>query len=1358
MIITSLKYFSCLVLTLFVFCSAIICPQPLPSKIIFNKLTIENGLSSSGIYAIHQDKTGFMWFGTENGLNRYDGYNFKIFKHNRDDINSIADDYTWDICEDKDGNLWFATNSGLDKYNPLTGKFTHFVNNPNDSNSVSSNLISSIAIDAENNLWVGTWDAGFNIYSSSTNKFKRFQSGNFIIQSELVWYIFKDSKNNMWVGTEGGGLLRYNYTEKKYSIFLERKIITSICEDSEGDIWFGTYGDGLIQYDYVTNNFTDFKSGTSNTNSIADDYIWKVYTDSKGLLWIAGTAKGLTQYDKSQNKFTRLAHNPYNPQSMSSNLVLDIYEDRANNLWIGTVDKGINKTDRKPKKFHHLKSELNNPNSLRGDFILSLCEDRSGNIWISNYNEGVTKYNHRESKFSFYENNPSDSRSLSNNQPRIIYEDKSGTIWIGNIGGGINKYNPRSNSFERYNVADGLSNSNVRIFFEDNENNFWIGTSGGGLNKFDRLTNRFTHFINDPANDNSLSSNTVTSICQDKHGILWIGTFDGGLNRFDPKTNTFKRYFYPGADSANISGNTVTYLYYSKEGNLWIGTWNSGVSLYNETNDRFIQFTEKDGLLNNVICGIGEDNNGDLWISSVKGISKFNYTKREFQNYSMNDGIQKGELNPGAFLINKEGWIFLGGTDGVSVFHPDSLKRNTMHSGVVMTSLKILNEEYLTETQIPFLRQLELNHDEDIISIEFASLDFTNPSRNRFAYMLEGFDNDWIESGTRNFITYTNLDAGNYTFKVKGTNSDGVWNDIPADIKILINAPWWQTSWAYAGYIIIIISGLWGIRRFEKSRIKLRNELRLQEFESQKLKEIETMKSRFFANLSHEFRTPLMLIKGPAEQLLNNHPDSNSREQLKMITRNTENLKNLIDQLLELSQLEAASIPLKAKKGNLISLLRGLTLSFESLAKEKSILLKFESAEDSLIAWVDRDKLEKIMNNLLSNAFKFTKEGGTVSVTVERKTDAKNETALIIISDTGIGIPKNKLEKIFDRFYQADDLTRKNFGGSGIGLALVKELVELHKWNISVTSKENVGTEFQLIIPVVGYLHKNVNSDDNLATENTSIDKKILSSSESLEEKNEVTNLSAEKSSILIVDDSDDVRIYLSGLLNSDYNITEARNGREGINLASEKSPDLIISDIMMPEMDGIEFCKKIKTDFQTSHIPLILLTARVSDKSKYEGLETGADDYLTKPFDSKELLIRVKNLLEQRKRLKEKFGKDLNVNPSLITQNPVDKEFLEKTFSIAEKNLDNPDFDAESFAKELFMSLSQLRRKLKAVTGQAPGELLRTYKLKRAAQMILEKRLSITQISLEVGFNSSSHFTKAFREQFNCLPSDFKG
>jgi DNA-binding response OmpR family regulator len=501
-----------------------------------------------------------------------------------------------------------------------------------------------------------------------------------------------------------------------------------------------------------------------------------------------------------------------------------------------------------------------------------------------------------------------------------------------------------------------------------------------------------------------------------------------------------------------------------------------------------------------------------------------------------------------------------------------------------------------------------------------------------------------------------------------------------------------------------------------------------------------------------------MLIKGPVEKLLGENKNDNFTEQLKMIERNSKNLQILIDQLLELSHLEAASIPLRAKEENLISLLRGLTFSFESLAQEKNIKLNFNSDKESIIVWIDRDKLEKIINNLLSNAIKFTKDGGTISVNVKLNADGHNETAQVLISDTGIGIPENKIEKIFDRFYQADDSTKKNYGGSGIGLALVKELIELHKWSISVNSKENVGTEFQLKIPVGDYLEKNEKSDENLFIENILKEKINYPSNEQIEDTHEITNSFVAKSSILIVDDSEDVRLYLSGLLKLDYNITEAKNGREGINLAFENSPDLIISDIMMSEMDGIEFCKKIKTDFQTSHIPVILLTAKVSDKSKIEGLETGADDYLTKPFNSTELFIRVKNLLEQRKRLREKFSKEINLQPNSVTTNIVDNEFLKKAFDAVEKNLDNIEFDSETLAKELFVSLSQLRRKLLAITGQAPGEFLRTYKLKRAAQMLLEKKLSVTQIAFEVGFNSSSHFTKAFHQQFNCLPSEFTG
>ena len=625
--------------------------------------------------------------------------------------------------------------------------------------------------------------------------------------------------------------------------------------------------------------------------------------------------------------------------------------------------------------------------------------------------------------------------------------------------------------------------------------------------------------------------------------------------------------------------------------------------------------------------------------------------------------------------------------------------------------------------------------------------------------MMEGFDKNWVYSGSRRFATYTNLYPGTYTFKVKATNSDGIWNTSETSLKIIITPPWWRTLWAYGIYISLIIVGLLSLRRFEKSRIKLRNELKMHEFEVKKQKELDNIKSRFFANLSHEFRTPLMLIKGPLEQLLKKDSGTDMHDKHQMIYRNTEKLHKLIDQLLELSQLETASIPLHARVENLTIILRGIISSFELLAEQNNITLSFYAPGDDIYAWIDRDKFEKIINNLLSNSIKFTPSNREVNIRADPIKFNNKDYFEIIVSDSGIGISQDKIDKIFERFYQVDDSAGKSFGGSGIGLALVKELVDLHKWNISVKSKKNEGTEFSLKIPA-GDSYLNDNEKIIFETKKTSFGTELnkgisVNEIESEEVQIVETDQLNNNHGVLIVEDSEDTRNYISSILNTHYSIHLAANGDEGIEAASTKPIELIISDIMMPGMDGIEFCRRIKNSMETSHIPVILLTAKASNESKIEGLETGADDYLIKPFNSRELLTRIKNLLEQRILLKEKFRKEINISPSTVTTTALDNDFLQRAMDTVERNIENPDFDTDIFAKEMFISRSQLHRKLTSITGQTPGEFLRIIRMKKAARLILERKLSITQIAFEVGYNSPSHFTKAFRQQFNCLPSE---
>ncbi|MDP2365207.1 MAG: ATP-binding protein, partial [Ignavibacteria bacterium] len=871
--------------------------------------------------------------------------------------------------------------------------------------------------------------------------------------------------------------------------------------------------------------------------------------------------------------------------------------------------------------------------------------------------------------------------------------------------------------------------------YQDSQVRIWIGTNGGGLNLLENKEKGFfRRWLFEENISSSLSSNSIYSICEStkKKGsfnsnetILWIGT-NNGLNRLIINNSKVKNESVP----ANV---------------------------------KISRFILKEGLSDNSIKSIIEDDEGNLWLGTSSGITKFDTKNYTYINYSDADGIVGTDFNFSSATKNDDGKLFMGSTSGLNYFYPNDIIPSQYKPLVILTDFQIFNKSVPVngksplKTNIFHSKEITLSYTQNVFSFQFAALDYAAPHSIKYAYKMEGFDDDWIYSGNIRFVTYTNLNPGEYIFKVKSSNSDGIWNDNVALIKVVISPPWWQTAWAISFYVIILVFGAWGIIKFQVNRAHLRLELKRREFESHHLREIESLKSRFFANLSHEFRTPLMLIKGPLEQLISGRIKNNLTDYYKALLRNTEKLQQLIDELLELSQLETETIPLHKQQHDLVKLLKTIVGAFIPLAEEKNITIGFNSSLKNVVAMIDRDKLEKIINNLLNNAFKFTPDGGKISVELSIDKHGKSDVATISISDTGIGIPEEHRSKIFDRFYQIDNVSKRNFGSSGIGLALVKELVSLHNWNISVFSKVREGTVFTLRIP----LEKQVDE-----TEEKSIGK-LLSSSD-LQLKNEnLLNFnnediaddtdSSKKPVILFIEDSPEVRNYVFDLLNTDYEVLLAKDAGEGIQLSLKHMPDLIISDIMMDGMDGIEFCRRVKTDWQTSHIPVILLTAKATKESKIEGLVTGADDYITKPFNYEELSARIKNLIDQRKNLKEKFSKEINLTPGSIVSNDIDKGFMDKVLDALENNLNNENFDTELLAKEIFISRRQLHRKLQAVTGQAPGEFIRIFKLKRAAQMLIENRFSVTQIALEVGFGSPAQFTRAFKKYFGCLPSEFK-
>jgi signal transduction histidine kinase/DNA-binding response OmpR family regulator/sugar lactone lactonase YvrE len=1075
-----------------------------------------------------------------------------------------------------------------------------------------------------------------------------------------------------------------------------------------------------------------------NVQSLSSNQINKIIKDRTGVLWVA-TENGVSYNTPKSTSFNSIAlgNDGSNISSvLKKKNITAISKFDDNRIWIGTAnglylldDIGFNPRIKKLPIFSN-------------DHIWSLTSMNENEIWIGTFGKGLTQFNYGENKTVSWDLKDPKIRTQSVFYNRALLADSKKNIWVGYWGVGAAKINPQTGKSEVWLNEPGnpqsISHNDVWVISEDSFGRIWLGTVGGGLNLFEDVDGGiFHHWLQAKDDKSGLSSNNIYSICEakklkarsDSQTILWIGTSDG-LNRFEIETINFQ-------DVYNI-----------------------------KIKNQF--YTVNDGLPDNSINSIIEDENGNLWLGTGSGISFFDVNKKTFTNFSSSDGINGTLMNPESALQLDNGLILIGSTKGLNIFDPDNIRLSFYKPNVVITDFQIFNrtleigENSPLKKNITTTDEIILSHNQDVFSFEFAALDYNSSQSIEYAYKMEEFDKDWIESGKRRFVTYTNLDPGKYEFKVKSTNADGIWSDRVTSLKIVMSPPWWKTLWAYGLYIVLIFLGLIGIRRFELNRAKLRNELKLREFEVRKKTELEEVKSRFFANLSHEFRTPLMLIKGPLEQLKNSITSKDDSESIDLIDRNSNRLKELIDQLLELSQLEKAAIPIKARQENVVTILKGLLSSFESLAKQKNVSIKFESDTNTKMCWVDRDKIEKIINNLLSNAFKFTPQGGKVSVTLKDFSNNGKQFAEIIITDSGVGIPKDKIDKVFDRFFQVDDSTQRSHGGSGIGLALVKEFVDLHKWKISVDSEQGKGTEFNIQIPIWDeYLNDNEKIQSESMSDIGIVDLKKINEEKHFEPstpgiKQYKTPDANNKSSILIVDDSEDVRKYLSGLLESIYKISEAENGEEGIVSATENMPDLIISDVMMPSMDGIEFCRRIKSEWQTSDIPVILLTAKASAESKIEGLEIGADDYLTKPFDSRELFTRIKNLLEQRKRLRDKYNKEPDALTKTVGLNQADQEFLNKFLDLIENNLDKTNFGTEQLSKELFVSRTQLHRKILSITGQAPGEFIRITKLKKAAKLLLDGKLSVTQVAYEIGFSSPAQFTRAFTKQFNCVPSEY--
>ena len=1320
------------------------------NDLVFEHYSTDDGLSAPIVRSIIQDKKGYLWFATYSGLDRYDGVGFRSYKHIPGDSSSITNGFLQCILEDKSGHFWIGTTNGLEEFNPATETFKHY--KPFKQISAfewNKNNVLSIIEDKDGYIWIGTGD-GLNKFDPLTGIFTHYRhnvSDTRSLRHNSVFALLEDKRGRIWIGT-GNGLDRFDKEAESfihcwndsieregfYKDWIKNKNwITALYEDNNENLWVGTQG-GLLELNSEKSQFILYANVKDNSESISFYGVTSIYFENETSIWV-GTWNGLNLFDKITKRFTRFYHDSKVLTSLSHNSIADVFRERSGTLWISTYGGGVNKVNRTVYPFKQYKEQSwKEVIRFSSASIMDIKESSDGSLWIATPID-LIKFNpltERMENQKIYKN------------VRIVYEDRKENLWLGyNTSSGRGLYKLDS-SEKLINITDSAGNKFpylINGFVEYNDSLSWVCTEDiGAIAVVNTNTNKF-----------SIKANIFTTlniIYLDKAGLLWIGTREAGLFCYDPLQNKIVENFLSGDNnSEGLSGNTILTIYEDENEIMWLGT-NMGLNKFDKKEKKFYHFTESNGLPHNWVYLIFEDLNKNLWVSTLKGISRFIPSQNRFKNYDVLEGVVSPDRSGvGCQTANRD--IYMVSPGGLTKLHLDSITDNSYIPPIVITNFIVDNERFTIADYF------ELPSSSDHLTIEFAALSYIRPEKNQYAYKLEGLDDKWNYVGTKNYASYTNLDYGEYVFHVKASNNDGIWNETGISTKIIIHPPWWRTGWAFSAYGLFLIFILYLIRAYDLKRQRLKHQLDLEHEHAEKLEEIDSMKSRFFANISHEFRTPLTLILGPAEQILTNHSNDVVKKNADLIKKNAISLLNLINQLLDLARLDTGRIKLKAAKQNMIPFLKGMVMSFESLALMNSIKLNLFFPANELMVYFDREKMETIIKNLLSNAFKFTPNQNEISVSILTVNESSVE---IKVRDTGIGVSEKQLSKIFNRFYQFDSAHTAEYKGTGIGLALVKELVQLHHGSISADSKLGEWTEFKIILPL-GKEHLAPNEiveiDEQTLTENLIIDKSEFVHSTNHNPNSD--NFINSKNIILIVEDNSDVRKFIKDSLGNEFHFEEAENGEEGIKQAEEIIPDLIISDIMMPKMDGNEMTRKLKSDQKTSHIPIILLTAKSGQENRIKGLETGADEYLIKPFNTKELHVRISNLINLRKKLQEIYGteKIAAIGKSKHKLKEIDVQFIERILKVIDLHISEEDFTIENFGHEVGMSRSQMFRKIKALTGKSCSVYLRSVRLAKAKAMLQNREATISEIAYSVGFRSPSYFAHCFKEEFGYPPSE---
>ncbi|AVM52982.1 signal transduction histidine kinase [Bacteroides zoogleoformans] len=1312
-------------------------------NISFNHLTTDDGLSQFSVNSLYIDEGGVLWIGTREGLNRYDGKEIQTYKLRKNDPYSLFCNTVLRLTGNENGKIYLLCTEGVAEFNLATRRFT----------TLLQGNINSIYY--KNALFIGKKNEIYR-YNEQTGNFDLYYQ---VPAGGIDIFCMHIDRNHLWIGTTNDGVYRLNLTDKTLAHPIPAGNITSIYCDSRNELWIGSWEEGL-------------------------------------------------HHVKTDGTIETFAYDSKNPHSLSSNFVRACCEDNQGNIWIGTFN-GLNRYDKSTGTFQNHTAGDERSEGLTHSSIWCIVKDNQGTLWLGTYFGGVNYFNPEYDIYNRYTYSPIEKKGLSNPVVGRTVEDKYGNLWIGTEGGGLNHYDRFTHEFKWFRPGgpNSISQNNVKaLYYDPSKEIIWIGTHLGGLNKLDIRSGRFTHYRTNPGNTESLPSDIIRDIapyrdslivatqngiclfnpadgkCRqlfkdskegrsikmvaditfDDKGTLWIAATGEGVFSYRFDSGQLTNYRHDSAHPHSISNNNVNNIMQDSKGNLWFATSGSGLDLYHPSSNDFENFDqEQNGLASDCIYEVCQSpTSGQLLIITNEGFSIFDQNSRRFRNYSAENGFPLTSVNENALCVTRDGEIFLGGTQGMISFHETELNFTPKPYNIILSRLIVNGDEIqvgdetgILEKALSCTREITLNADQSMFSIEFATSNYVAANKDDIIYKLEGFSNDWNSTRGLNNITYTNLNAGTYTLLIKPSGKDeSLCPQVSLTIRVL--PPYYKTPLAYLLYLLVTGGLLWYLVRTYKTRIKLRESLK---YEQKHIRDVETLnqsKLRFFTNISHEFRTPLTLIVAQVEtlmQLQNFTPGIYNK--VLSIYKNSIQLRELITELLDFRKQEQGHMKIKVSPHNIVDFLYENYLLFLEYASTKQIDFLFEKETDEMEVWYDQKQMQKVINNLLSNAFKHTKAEGCITLSI------RSEENLIVIrvTDTGSGIDTDKVDKIFDRFYQIDptDSTDADKTGTGIGLALTKGIVELHHGSIRVESEPGKGASF-----IVSLQRGNAQFDEEQISNNpdsvqqieTSLPENDAFLKAEIEEN--VPNKRLPDATILIVEDNESIRQMLAALFKPFYEVLTAADGEEGLELVQNHMPHIVVSDVVMPRMSGTELCKRIKSDFNTCHIPVVLLTARTAIEQNIEGLRIGADDYITKPFNTGLLISRCNNLVNSRILLQEKFSKQPQATARMLATNPIDKEILDRATAIIEQHLDDTSFNVNVFAREMMMARTNLFTKLKAITGQTPNDFILTIRLKKGALMLRNNpELNVTEISDKIGFSSPRYFSKCFKEVYQVSP-----